>query len=647
MEENHNLEKNLACIEKYNPELKRKIEAITELSKDIQLAYNHINEPVLTYNGLMLHANDGAEIEARKIFKTVKNSPLSLTIVFGMGIGYLFKEFAEKSKGIVILFEPDIEILRLTLELVDFSNELAQENIRIVTDIDDLKEFLIQKYKYNINMTVCSLLSYRQIYGESFNDFVNQVNFIAGSCKAEYNTLKVALMDGVSMFVENIPNLIEQTPLYEFKDAYKGKTAMIVSAGPSLDLNIETIKKNRDKFVIFCVGTALKALVRNGIKPDFLNVVESRGCFSQVEGIDLSDVYFILEPSTQKFFQRTNAKKFLTYIPGNNYVNATWAKWTGLDTSPYFSKGTVSFEALYSAKILGFEKIILVGQDLAYVNNQCYSKDSVYSDLVVQVDSDTNKVKVKLKDTERYKKSLKYKGIEYDDSDLIEFSDYKVNNLNEVLCYVKGVSGQMLPTQAGYATFIDHFREFAHKNPQLNLINSSMVGANIEGFKNIPLEEAIKEDFAAAEKIELQSSFSYDKNKIFNRLANEITVLEGILSEFHLAEEFIYKFERDFKRTKTVNNENNKYFKTLLNLYMNIRSRAMMECPLFLALSFSEDIEIQYLLDNAEEVDVTTILTVYAYLKNYFEYSGAKTNKIVNSLKRIKEVLDESVNTKS
>jgi hypothetical protein len=58
------------------------------------------------------------------------------------------------------------------------------------------------------------------------------------------------------------------------KDYYKGKPAVIISAGPSLNKNIDLVEKNRDKFVVFCVSTALKAAVKHNIIPDFVCFIE-------------------------------------------------------------------------------------------------------------------------------------------------------------------------------------------------------------------------------------------------------------------------------------------------------------------------------------------------------------------------------------
>jgi hypothetical protein len=103
------------------------------------------------------------------------------------------------------------------------------------------------------------------------------------------------------MLIENLPSLLFEQPLARYKDVYRGKTAVIISAGPTLDRNLETIKKYRDRFVLFAVGTALKTLYANDIKPDFLCIIETYNSSRQVEGLDLSDVNFITEPYSKSF----------------------------------------------------------------------------------------------------------------------------------------------------------------------------------------------------------------------------------------------------------------------------------------------------------------------------------------------------------
>ena len=144
---------------------------------------------------------------------------------------------------------------------------------------------------------------------------------------------------------------------------------MVVSAGPTLDRNIETLKKNRDKYVLFTVGTALKTLISNEITPDFLCIIETYNSSKQVEGVNLEGVNLVTEPYSNPALRNFKYKQVYSHISANTPINHLWAEICGEDIEEYWSKGTVSYTALNCARLLGCSKIILVGQDLAAIGN--------------------------------------------------------------------------------------------------------------------------------------------------------------------------------------------------------------------------------------------------------------------------------------
>lgn len=645
------LDNNLKCIERYNPKLKKDLLELPYLTHSIKLIETELKEPNLTFDGLALHAQSGAEIEAQNIFNDIYNSKISMHIVYGIGLGHLFKEFCERSKGVVFLYEPNLEILRVTLELVDFSKELSQPNVLVFSDIQTFKDNFTASYKYKNEVTITSLESYRNNFGKELDDTLKQMQMIMGTCITDYNTVKKEGFNSISMTLDNLIYTLEETPLNEFKDIYKGKTALIVSAGPSLDSNIETIKKNRDKVIIFCVGTAFKALMNNGIKPDFLNIIEINDVSGQVKDFDLSDINLILEPYTNTSIHKLKVKKKLLFASSTAHANIYWSNLADVDISPYIARGTVSYDAAYSAKIMGFKKIILVGQDLVYLDNKCYSDESAYSNLIFEINPQTGNPEFKIKNQEKFiksflpndKNSYLYKWITENPE---IYTEQRIQSLNETLCFVKGISGETLPTQAGYSTFIEHFREFAYLNKDLELINTSMIGAQIDGFKNMPLETALVTE-STIEKLELSESYKYDKKKILENLEKDQKTLKDILQEFSKTEKNMYKFEREVKKAKTVTLDANKYFKNLLGLYDKITIQYYNSNPLFQILSFNEHIEVDYALRATEEVTIERIQIVYSFLKPYFQEIQKKASNIIEKIEQQKEIISESINSES
>lgn len=613
------LDKNLECIASYNPELSEKILNLPHLNNQIELIETDLKEPNLLYNGIPLHDQSGAEAEAKKGFDEVKNTPTSRHIVFGLGIGYLFKEFCERSKGIIFLYEPNLEILRVTLELVDFSKELSQENVFVANDIKFLKLGLKAAYMYRCNPSFLALPSYRNIlYENDIESVMEELRTVFVSCMESFKLSKISEENSINMVLHNIPRLMEATPLNELRDIYKGKTALIIGAGPTLDLNIETIKKNRDKVVIFSVGTAYKALLKNGIMPDFVNVIEINDSSGQFIGLDMSEVNLITETYTHNLVLNLDVKRRFLYPSSLSYANNFWAQIADFDVSHYHVKGTVTYAALASAKMLGCSKLILVGQDLAYVNNQCYSSGAVYSDMVYEVDPETKQLKFKVKDEKSFSEAHKSINQNIPDNSGSECAKYRMNLYNTTLCQARGVTGEMVNTLLSYILFGQDFEEFAYINPDLELINSSMLGLQINGFENIPLEKAI-EDSPAVQPVTLKSLKPSSKVVIEN-LENLDKQLGEFLEIFSVAKEYLRKYEREIDRYKQITSASVKYVQAALSLYEKLAMATEVngENFMYMSLAYVENASMKFILKEYEKFTNKEIEDTYNCLKEYF-----------------------------
>ena len=133
--QNEILEKNLSYIKKYDPQLVQKILEIEKIETPIEIAQNPQGQYNMLIDGVTVHDIKDAIVEAKKILASVANNTYNTThILFGMGLGYLFSEFCENAKGKIILYEPNIEILRGVLEIVNFEKELQRSDVFIVND---------------------------------------------------------------------------------------------------------------------------------------------------------------------------------------------------------------------------------------------------------------------------------------------------------------------------------------------------------------------------------------------------------------------------------------------------------------------------------------------------------------------------------
>ena len=150
-----------------------------------------------------------------------------------------------------------------------------------------------------------------------------------------------------------------------------------------------------------------------------------------------------------------------------------WGKICEESIEEYWSKGTVSYTALNCARLLGFSKIILVGQDLAYIEGQCYSKDSAYKDLKCGINPENGRWEIMADDMEKFANAISSSN---NANVRLATAKRRLKNLNNSLYLVKGIQGDMIPTESVYAAFVEPLQEYvAHFNDR-EYINTSLVG---------------------------------------------------------------------------------------------------------------------------------------------------------------------------
>jgi len=184
---------------------------------------------------------------------------------------------------------------------------------------------------------------------------------------------------GLKNTILNIKNKI---PLY-FPAISKKTNApvFIIGGGPSLDNSIETIKKYKDKALIFSCGTALRTLEKTNIKPDFHFEIERD--FITYEVLDsiskeyLKDLLLIANNTIYSDIHSFFKKSFMFLKPkdaGSQLFSKNIPR-------VYYCNPTVVNATLAMALNLGFKNIYLFGTDMGFKNPEYHhSKDNITMD---------------------------------------------------------------------------------------------------------------------------------------------------------------------------------------------------------------------------------------------------------------------------
>ena len=589
----------------------------------------------LAYNGTPLHNTVSPLGEAKKIFDQTDNSISAITIVYGIGLGYLFQYTAQNSKGRVILYEPNLDILKMAFTLVDFSNEIKSNRIYVTTNFEDLNETLRNCYNEIKYPDIIYLPSYGEIFTEQMKADAESLKILVGGVATDYSYTKNRFYTIALKILKNIPYLVKETPLCNITNVFNGKTAIICSAGPTLSENLETLKKYQNNVVIFAVGPACKALINAGINPDFICVIEDRNCSSQLRGLDLSKSNLILEPFTNIAFHKkeNEVKHIFSHTSNNLPPNILWKNLAGIDISEYYSRGTVSYCALNCARILGCNRLVLVGQDLAFLDGQIYSKDSVYKDLKLRFNEETKKFEVYVEDFQKFADAISVS----EKNEIKEHAAQKrLEGYKNRITTIKGIQGNFLPTEAVYSLFASNISRYTMQFPDFEYINTSLRGAQLDGYKNMPLEDALK-DTQPIDKENFTYTNSVDITNIISGLEKFLNNFTECENKIANARRLLVRFNTEYIRNRSLTKEMLVTLKKIITNYTELSINLASQNPLFDFITKKEQIEFENCLQTSEVFDLETTLNI---AKLQTEYLDKTSENIVKAKETILSVIE-------
>jgi hypothetical protein len=162
---------------------------------------------------------------------------------------------------------------------------------------------------------------------------------------------------------------------------WHGLPAFVVSAGPSLDINVQHLREAARIGPVIAVNTAVAPLLHHGIEPHAVVAIESKSVQHLLRDLP-RHVPLLLEarahPTTWDL-----ADHPIAFLDHESALARTGLE-LGLCPTPYST--TVAGAAISLALQLGAGPIVLVGQDLAYTGMRCYASHTACDSLTISID---------------------------------------------------------------------------------------------------------------------------------------------------------------------------------------------------------------------------------------------------------------------
>ncbi len=464
-------QKNLTALKQRYPNLYLKINE-TQDSPEIEIFPSRAGTPTLRANKILFHSSYNPMKAEEYLVRDLDIDHLNCLIVFGFGLGYHVRKIWENPffRGNILVIEKSRALFKKALQTIDLSSLIEDEKVKFIVE-DDMKEFvkLIEGSGFfNPQMTEVDMIVHppsRQTYPAFY---LEAVKIARGLLSFNLASLGTAFRFFNYWQKNSIDNLVDFSTSPWIKDlsgCAREKTAVIVSAGPSLDNDLAELKKAQGQLFIICVGTALKALLRQGISPDLVVVVDGHEkALKQFENIEVpAGTYicaadFICNEIVEKFRPRV----FFFTSSANPFSHKL------VPEQPFqsriYSGGSVAHSAIDIALRMGFDKIVLLGQDLSFKDRKTHASGTMYDGDIVGNDDEETLVK---------------KGF----------------------LWLKGNYQEKVLSNPSFYTFLASLERYIHMHPEVQFINCTSGGALIKGANLMKFNEAL-EKYGSGESVQ-------------------------------------------------------------------------------------------------------------------------------------------------
>lgn len=474
-------EKNLKTLAAYYPEMdaiikeakenmEPELDIFEENSYDGKKILKIRKENRVYYLNGKRNTTEPAEIWVQTLGKVQRNAPI---LMMGVGNYSYLEELVKKAenRAAIIVYEPSVQIFLKFLEMVDIAPWMEKQLIIFWVnglngmDTEHMRGILqsILKYEMLVYLKYFILPNYETLFPEEAVEFIKICRDIALREVSDRNTrykfsglMVKNLFSNVKYFCDGYKTtqLIDVIP--------RDIPGIVVAAGPSLNKNIQELKRAKGKAFIIAVDTAIKPLLKNGIVPDMFAIVDAMKPLDLVKVEEAREIPLVttLNASPEILDYHKGMKFF--YNEGYQFAESIFWR-TGQKIGDVSNGGSVATSAFSLLYKIGISTIILVGQDLAYTNNKSHADGT--------------------------------------------FQEKMEEQNTRCFMMVEGNYEEKVPTRPDFKLFLDWYNAYIEGckryRENFKVINATEGGAKIQNTEIMPLREAI--DLECTKSVDIQA----------------------------------------------------------------------------------------------------------------------------------------------
>lgn len=436
-------------------------------------------------------------------------------VMLGFGLSYHLADLMELNQELQFyIYEPRIDIFIEALKVVKIREVIEHHRVKLFdigNSVDDYKQFTVYKnlnisgYFYNLVVP-----QYISIAEEEVKEFIEIDYSNTRSAKVVESFDHIFGTLPYRNSIRNLKHVSNSQSLNVLKGKLKGCTALIVGSGPSLEKDIKTIKKYKNKVLIIAAGSAIQSLLHYGITPHLIVSIDPGETNGKVyESIDYLALPMVF--TLQLFTPILDKKRDGLFYINTDSEPLNPAVLDDIISPTLIATPSVSGTSLQIAHFVGATSIILVGQDVSFPNNNYYASGAKHID------------------TSRLESTVINADME------IENVQGGINKTNMSMTLIR----------EGLESIIKRLG-----NDETIVYNSSSLGAVIEGAEYRPLEDILNEnstiiyDFSIIKNLAFNRKNDLDfRNQIILKLSDKSELIDQLMTNCKNVSKQLSKFE--------------------------------------------------------------------------------------------------------
>ena len=400
-----------------------------------------------------LHSAYDRPHEMRELFRDV--SPATqILVLYGFGMGDAIVWAGENLPELerVIVIEPSPQLMISALKypgVVDKLKKVPIVDFVVNKPVKEAAEFMMGRMEQDFHKKYgfAYHLAHRSLFKGYYEEFSEQVLTYFRRTGVGIRTVEANIFVKTQNILNNLK--AKSVNIDELLRHLKGRPAIMVSAGPSLDKNIHLLEKAKEKAFVIAVGSAIKILYNKGIRP------HARAAFSPhpdentvFDGIaDFEDIPLVYSNTLDYLVVKNYNAPKARMVMDSDPITRHLYNMGGISHTLVGSGGTianVTFDLLCRA---GCSQIIFTGQDMCYTDLKLYADGS--------------------------------------------WSDPRIASGGQGLIKEKNIYGEEVFTSAAFAGIRQDFETALARYPQLTFWNATEGGLPIAGAPAKPLQEVL------------------------------------------------------------------------------------------------------------------------------------------------------------